>query len=440
MDCEPPALRRPSMDSAQTNLPNVAACHRYDERWGASEGADCRVRCQRDGAILYAHSQVLCLASHELRDSLSLMSQQRIVEGASGLCYAISLDASGPALAAALDLIYPGAYGAAPPSWADLEGALGVATQLGMKSVTERCLSALLEPRREWLLEADAPGSVLRWLSISHELRLPELQSHLALQLQRQLPALACNSALREDLLEFAAERLDREAVLQLLRATLEGAARSIPARSPPQSPAASPLPSPALSAGGLAGEGGDEESPSDLELALTLQALMGADEAAVAVATDGTPAACGACVLEGMVLGRGSRADVSNEWDLSDDGDSCPRRASWDGPAVVPTSCGSPGAERGAHRAAAAAAAPLACAFTQASPFCGGTVASPQWPPCQAPPCKRPRVVEQQQQQWRHRQHQRRADAPGCARCPSDDQQLWLQLHALSGMGALYD
>lgn len=229
-------LRR-SFDSAarRRSAEHALSQRRYDEHWGAAEGADCRVKCQRDGVILHVHSQLLGLASHVFRDMLALLPQQ--VEGMTGPSYALTLDDDSAALAAALDMVYPTAHAAAP-TWAELEGAVIVADKYGMEGVRERCVSALLEPRRAWRLDSSAPGSMLRWLAISQRLQLSQLNEHLLLQLQRQLPVLARDAALREDLLTFASESLDKTTLLHLLRAALEGAALAIPARgTPPHSP-----------------------------------------------------------------------------------------------------------------------------------------------------------------------------------------------------------
>jgi hypothetical protein len=86
---------------------------RYDEHWGAAEGADCRAKCA-DGRILHIHSQLLALASPVMRDMLALLPQQ--VEAPAGPAFVISLDDGSGALAAALDMVYPTAH-VAPPGW-----------------------------------------------------------------------------------------------------------------------------------------------------------------------------------------------------------------------------------------------------------------------------------------------------------------------------------
>lgn len=260
-----PPIRR-SFDSAarRRSTERNLSQRRYDDHWGAAEGADCRAKCA-DGRILHIHSQLLSLASPVLRDMLTLLLPQQQVEARDGPAYLLALDDDSAALAAALDMVYPTAH-LAPPTWADLEGALIVADKYDMAGVRERCLSALLEPRREWLLDASSPGGLLRWLGLTQSLQLPELHGHLLFQLQRRVPALACDPSVREELLRFAAGALDRPLLLQLLRAVLEGAAAAIPARASP----------PATRRASDAGRPSVLGHPVEYDLACALQALMG--------------------------------------------------------------------------------------------------------------------------------------------------------------------
>jgi hypothetical protein len=167
---------------------------------------------------------------------------------------------------------------ARPNPQSDLEGALTVATRYGMAAVTERCLTYLLAPSRAWLLEPSAPGGVLRWLALAHSLGLPRLQAHLTAEVQRQLPALATEPSLRADALGFAAAALGRPALLQLLRAALDGAAAALLARGcGASSPPASPHGRAWLARGGSGASCEDEGCDVDRTLAL----LLGGPQAA---------------------------------------------------------------------------------------------------------------------------------------------------------------
>jgi len=111
-----PPIRR-SFDSAarRRSTERNLSQRRYDDHWGAAEGADCRAKCA-DGRILHIHSQLLSLASPVLRDMLTLLLPQQQVEARDGPAYLLALDDDSAALAAALDMVYPTAH-LAPPTW-----------------------------------------------------------------------------------------------------------------------------------------------------------------------------------------------------------------------------------------------------------------------------------------------------------------------------------
>jgi hypothetical protein len=148
----------------------------------------------------------------------------------------------------------------------ELEAALVLADKYDMQCVKERCLAALLDPRREWALEGESaaapPGAgLLRWLALTHRLHLPALQAHLLREIQARLPAFARDAGAQREALGAAAAALDRPALLQLLGAALDGAAAAQPQppQAQPQASAQSPQPS-----------GGEPD------LVCALQALMG--------------------------------------------------------------------------------------------------------------------------------------------------------------------
>lgn len=106
--------------------PAAAPPRRYGEAWAATSGADTLIRCAADGATLRAHSQLLSLASPRLRAALAPLPPAAWAAaagprgGAGGPAFALSLDARGPQVAAALDMIYAGAdpsLQAHEPSW-----------------------------------------------------------------------------------------------------------------------------------------------------------------------------------------------------------------------------------------------------------------------------------------------------------------------------------